>query len=276
MKHIGYFFRSFVPFLIAVLLQLVVSVPADFIYAALHADKESGILDILDAASSDPFLTQTVNLIYGILALLVFVTWYRRVFVLPARRRRKESGAEGGRPLGFSFHNVLALFFLAIGLQYVTTFVVDAVSRLNPVWLENYHSLMGNAGYAGTALIPVVYSVFLAPVVEETLFRGLIFRYARCALPFWLANIWQALLFGLLHMNVLQGVYAFTVGLVLGFICHRGRGIKYGILLHILFNLVGVFYSGLIELTTALSYSLFISIGLALTAFALWLFYTDF
>ena len=77
-------------------------------------------------------------------------------------------------------------------------------------------------------------------------------------------------------MNVLQGVYAFTVGLVLGFICHRGRGIKYGILLHILFNLVGVFYSGLIELTTALSYSLFIGIGLALTAFALWLFYTDF
>ena len=128
--------------------------------------------------------------------------------------------------MGFSFHNVLALFFLAIGLQYVTTFVVDAVSRLNPVWLENYHSLMGNAGYAGTALNPRRLLCISCPGCGGNPVPGADLRYARCTLPFWLANIWQALLFGLLHMNVLQGVYAFTVGLVLGFICHRGRGIK--------------------------------------------------
>lgn len=279
MRKTGSFFRSIVPFLAAVALQLAVSIPLNIVYMFLYAAENDGGLtgfsDAINAASSDTALIQAVNLVYGILAFLVFVFWYRRVFVLPFRKKKREARTDQ-RPSGFSFHNVLALIFLAVSLQYVTTFVVDIASGLHPAWLESYTGMMETVGYSNASVILIIYSVILAPILEETIFRGLIFRYARIALPFWAANIWQALLFGILHMNVLQGIYAFTVGLVLGFICHRGRGIKYSILLHMLFNIIGVFYSGLIELTTALNYPLFMGIGIALTAFALWLFYTDF
>ena len=279
MRKAGNFFKSIVPFLVAIVLQLAVSVPLYMIYTFLHAGENggglAGVAGALDSAGSNTTLIQVINLIYGVLAVMIFVTWYRKVFVLPFRRKRKENQVSQ-RPTGFSFHNVVALFFLAVGLQYVTTFVVDIVSRLHPAWLTAYQNVMDTAGYGSISPMLVFYSALLAPVVEETIFRGLIFRYARYAFPFWIANIWQALLFGLLHMNMLQGIYAFTTGLILGFICHRGHGIRYSILLHILFNLVGLFYSGLIEVTTALSYPLFISLGIALTAFALWLFYTDF
>ena len=279
MQKAGCFFKSIVPLLVVIVLQLAVSAPLYIIYTFLHASDNggglTGIAAALDSADSSTVLIQVINLIYGILAVFVFVSWYRKVFVLPARRRKRENQASR-RPSGFSFHNITALFFLAVGLQYVTTFVVDIVSRIHPAWLTAYQSMMDTAGYGSNSLMLILYSIILAPVVEETVFRGLIFRYARHALPFWIANIWQAFLFGLLHMNMLQGIYAFITGLVLGFVCHRGRSIRYSVLMHIFFNIVGIFYSGLIEITTVLSYPLFISLGIALTVFALWLFYTDF
>jgi membrane protease YdiL (CAAX protease family) len=64
-------------------------------------------------------------------------------------------------------------------------------------------------------------------------------RLARKAFPFWVANFMQAFLFGVFHMNPLQGCYAFTLGLVLGYVCERGGSIYYAILFHFLFNLWG-------------------------------------
>ena len=59
-----------------------------------------------------------------------------------------------------------------------------------------------------------VYTIILAPVGEELVFRGLTYRFARKALPFWGANILQAALFGVMHLNLFQGLYAFFLGTV--------------------------------------------------------------
>ena len=45
---------------------------------------------------------------------------------------------------------------------------------------------------------------------------------------------------------------------------------------HIVFNIIGCFFSGLIQISLTLSYPLFAGLGVLLTVFALWLFYTDF
>ena len=60
-------------------------------------------------------------------------------------------------------------------------------------------------------------------------------------MPFWVANLLQALLFGVFHMNMIQGVYAFVVGIVLGFICEKSHSIYPSMLFHILFNIWGTF-----------------------------------
>ncbi|MCC8150645.1 MAG: CPBP family intramembrane metalloprotease [Lachnospiraceae bacterium] len=275
MRKISYFFKSIVPCLILLLLQVIVLVPMEIVYAFRNiGDSEfnlNTILNLISSSSSDASFSQISNLIYGCLALLVFGCWYRRVFVSPFRDRRSNA-----YPRGFSFHTIMAILFLGIGLQYVTTLVVHVTSALRPDWLATYNSLMDTAGYSDVTPMLAVYSVILAPIVEELIFRGLTFRYARHALPFWAANVWQALLFGLIHGNFIQGIYAFVMGLFLGFICHRGRGIKYSIPVHFVFNIIGVWYSGLIELTTVLNFYIAVGAGLALTVFAVWLFYTDF
>lgn len=70
-------------------------------------------------------------------------------------------------------------------------------------------------------LFMFIYAVILGPVCEELVFRGVTMRLVRRALPFWAANLMQAVLFGIFHMNWIQGIYAFVLGLVLGWICEK-------------------------------------------------------
>ncbi|MCD7981619.1 MAG: CPBP family intramembrane metalloprotease [Clostridiales bacterium] len=275
MNRIVSFFKSILPCLLMLILQAAVVIPVGILYAFLTAGNVGSALgsipDLLTGSAADTGFSQTANFIYGLLAVLIFGLWYRRTFVRPFRHKKRAN-----RPTGFSFHTVMSILFLAIGLQYVTLLVVNCTAVLRPDWLTTYNALMESAGYNDLTPLLLVYSVILAPVTEELIFRGLVFRFARCALPFWVANVWQTLLFGLVHGNFIQGIYAFVMGLFLGFLCHRGRGIKYSIPVHILYNVIGVLYSDLIEMTTAFNYTAAVGLGVALTIFAVWLFYTDF
>ncbi len=270
MKRVGNFFKSILPILLVLVLQIVIALVMGIVSVFTS---DAGFSDIINGVfiSGYTAFPQLTNLIYGVLALIIFGLWYRHAFVRPARHQKKAD-----YPSGFSFHTIISILFLSIGLYYVTTLVVDVVSALRPEWLANYNDMLQSAGYASPTLAVIVYSVILAPVVEELIFRGLTFRFARLALPFWLANIWQALLFGLLHGNLLQGIYAFVMGLFLGFVAHRGRGIKYSIPIHILFNIIGLWFSDLVGLTLELNYAIAMLCALALTVFSVWLFYTDF
>lgn len=270
MKKIGYFIKSLFPVVMVFILQIVAAIPTT-VYFMLKSSGDGGdLLSGLTGLTDNLKYIQTLNIVYAILALIVFGLWYHRVFVKPFRDRPKK------QPGGYSFHTIVSIICLGIGLQYVTTLLTDALGVLSPEMISNYNEQMSSQGYDDLSVMLLVYSILLAPIVEELVFRGLIFRFARHAMPFWFANILQAALFGFVHLNLVQGIYAFAMGLFLGWVCHRGRGIKYSIPVHIVFNIIGCLFSGLIELTLTLSFPIFAGIGIALTIFALWLFYTDF
>ena len=87
-----------------------------------------------------------------------------------------------------------------------------------------------------------------APVIEEVVYRGLAYRYARTALPRVAAVLWSALLFGAAHGNLLQSSYAFAVGLVLAVVFEMSRSLWAAILFHMVFNFsnyfIGLFFMG--------------------------------
>ena len=216
MKRFRYFIKSLFPVVMVFILQIVAAIPTMlfFLFRASGDAKPAlnELLASLSGLTSDMEYLQTLNLVYAILALLVFGTWYYKIFVKPFRHRRKK------HPSGYSFHTITSMFFLGIGLQYVTTMLTDAIGVLRPDLITAYHAQMSSQGYDDLSLLLLVYSVILAPVIEETVFRGLVFRYARHAMPFWFANILQAALFGFVHMNLVQGIYAFAMGLFLGWV----------------------------------------------------------
>lgn len=99
----------------------------------------------------------------------------------------------------------------------------------------------------------LLYVVLIGPVFEEIIFRGAILR---TLVPFGqnFAIVVSALLFGLYHLILTQGIFAFFVGIVLAY-CTLRYSIKWAMLLHILNN-------GLAMLITLWAPSLFVELGI--------------
>ena len=151
-----------------------------------------------------------------------------------------------GNPLGDThrLRQLTGVILLVPGMQFFSSYLIGVVSMAFPQWLDQYEELLKTAGLDSSITLPMLlYSVLLAPVCEELIFRGTTMHLARKAVPFWLANVMQAFLFGLFHMNWIQGIYAFALGLVLGYVCEKGGSIYYSIFLHFLFNFWGTVIS---------------------------------
>ena len=104
-------------------------------------------------------------------------------------------------------------------------------------------ALLSKVDTAATAAITLPYLLRLAvidPLAEELCFRGVsLTALERRGLPFWVANVVQAVLFAAFHFNIVQSAYAFACGLVLGGLRQRDGIVSSGIA-HCACNLSGV------------------------------------
>lgn len=82
-----------------------------------------------------------------------------------------------------------------------------------------------------------------APLLEELLFRGIVFRSLEKVLPVWVSIALSALLFGAYHMNPAQAVYATGMGIVTGIIYYKTDCLLYPILVHAANNFLGAMQS---------------------------------
>ena len=115
------------------------------------------------------------------------------------------------------------------------TFLLSLLTAVFPQAFQNYTKLMSNFE-SGNMILTLGYAVLIGPVSEEMIFRGAIFDRVYTVFPFWKANIIQAVLFGVYHMNIVQGLYAFCLGMVLGIIVKATGSILCSMITHITFN----------------------------------------
>lgn len=122
----------------------------------------------------------------------------------------------------------------------------------------------------GTALFPkILFMVVLGPIIEEYVFRKQLIDRMR---PYGekTAIIVSALMFGLFHGNLAQLFYAFTLGLVFGYVYIKTGKLRYSIGLHMFINcLGGVVAPALLEKAAILE-SIDMADTAALTAAAPW------
>lgn len=98
------------------------------------------------------------------------------------------------------------------------------------------------AFYGGTVLLEIVATCILTPVMEELLYRGIAYNRLRNWLGVKPAILWSAFLFGIMHLNLVQFVYAGLIGILLAWIMeHYGLGTA--IAAHMGANLISVLRS---------------------------------
>ncbi len=92
--------------------------------------------------------------------------------------------------------------------------------------------------YAATLLVGIVCYGLVSPVAEEILFRGILYNCMRRLVSARMAIVVSALIFGLYHMNWVQGVYGFLMGCLIAYAYEYFGSFKVPVLLHMLFNIL--------------------------------------
>ena len=241
MKKIGYFFLCFVPFIASVCLQFIASVPVmgicflqiciSNLFSGRKVPFDVVLTQFYTTFSSQNYVMM-ISIVFAISGLLLFGFWYTKQF----HGNLRIPVQSFSKPV-----LVLGIICLVPGLQILSSLLTTFFASIFPKWMEYYIELMENAGFSSSSpsLLLILYAVILGPIEEELTFRGVILSSGKKALPLWAANIFQAILFGIFHMNLIQGIYAFCIGLFLGYVCERGGSIWLSIFLHILFNFWG-------------------------------------
>nr|WP_296960192.1 CPBP family intramembrane glutamic endopeptidase [uncultured Mediterraneibacter sp.] len=135
------------------------------------------------------------------------------------------------------------LFVLGFGLLQMSSIVMTVIALAAPKWMENYQNLIDNSGVTEYSVTWLIGTLILPPLVEEMIFRGMIMGYIqRAGAGFVVANLVQAVLFGVFHQNLVQGIYTALFGLVLGYVADRYGTLFASMFLHMTFNFFGTVF----------------------------------
>lgn len=153
-----------------------------------------------------------------------------------------------GNPIkGFSLLTVPVMLLCMVGLQYTCSGILMIISHLSPDLLTGYIQLLEASGLESLTPVTLIATLLFAPIGEELLFRGLTLHWAKkISSRFWVANLLQAICFGIFHANIVQGIYAMIMGLVFGYVREKYQSLYASILLHALVNFCGTIISGIL------------------------------
>jgi len=193
-----------------------------------------GILGKIDLSSSDSinlFVAKygmAITLISQIISLFILYFIYKkdeRLYPKVSKKCNATAIIYGG------------LFVMSVGI--LSGYLMDLINYLFPSFGSSYEELE-NMLVSGGFVTVFLSTCILAPIVEEIMFRGLILNNLLSKRNVWYSIILSALLFGLIHMNLLQGTNAFILGIALAIVFVKTRNIYACMLGHFLNNFISI------------------------------------
>ena len=131
--------------------------------------------------------------------------------------------------------------FLVIGSAMTLGIAVNNIIAMTPFVEKSTGFTEANeAFFAGQVIYELLGSCLLIPIAEELLYRGVVYKRLRLLVGVTPAIVLSALLFGLMHVNLVQFLYAGILGLLLAFMLERTGRLYAPILGHIAANLAAV------------------------------------
>lgn len=142
--------------------------------------------------------------------------------------------------LGFNNLVVIIVDLLQAGINAILNMIpgIDYVVDLYKTYNESSDII-----YAGSIFVQILSTCICAPLVEESLFRGLLYKRMRTRLKMIPSILISAAIFGIIHGNLVQFIYAFFIGVILAFVYEKFKTIWAPIILHAGANLLSVIYT---------------------------------
>jgi len=231
-------FMSAVPLIASIIMQMIIGGIAMGIHGAIITIMDMGQygFEYMDFDSyMEVFLENMMAVAgtgifaYHVVATGLFFLWYYLMCIRPNRDIPKIGKILTVPTVGWSVA-------IGITLCILSTYMVKFGEYIFPDTVNNFYEMIERAGFGESVLIFIA-AVILAPVGEELLCRGIIQHYAsKISRHFWVTNVVQALAFGIMHLNIVQGTYAFIIGLALGWLRLRYKTLWVPIIIHFVIN----------------------------------------
>jgi len=144
-----------------------------------------------------------------------------------------------------SFASVTAAFVIGCSLQMPIIFIMNIIQEagIAPELFDHYAEIMEPLTQNQHIVLQILAIGIVGPILEEVIFRGLIFNQLRKNIPLVYAVILQSALFGITHLNIIQGTYAFFIGILMALSLVWSRSLLLPTAIHIGMNLAGIFLS---------------------------------
>ena len=170
-----------------------------------------------------------ITLLCDMVLMAGFGTWYYfRERQYPFRPNYKSA---------FSLKNIGYIIVMGVLGQYASNLIATLTGVLIPSAMDSYEDLAQNFDLSTASPVLMILAVcIVGPIAEELVFRGMIFGKLRRAFSFWPAAIISGIMFGVFHMNIMQGVYASVLGVLLAYVYEKTQTIFGSIFFHIVFN----------------------------------------
>lgn len=221
-----------------VLMHGAVSVLMTLIFAAYFSAKAA-----LTHTDENPFLiaqkvvdTTLIQLILTSLAAGAVAYFF---YIKDQRKRREGLLGTGADTIWTPPVVWFSVIVLAIvGSQFLNDLII--VFHLNEIF-SSYQDLVSDTMMGQPMWILFLAVGILAPIAEELIFRGLVFRRMKDSMKPIAAIILSSLFFGLYHGNMVQFLYASLLGIVLAIIYNRTGTLWTAIVAHMAANLWSMF-----------------------------------
>ncbi|NLM75975.1 MAG: CPBP family intramembrane metalloprotease [Clostridiaceae bacterium] len=209
-------------------MKIIKAILFTILYTAIYIGLQFIVLLVMIFAIGIDFAFENLTLSIVLSSILAFPVYWSFVNL------RKQTLSTACNFRKFDIRQIPLFILLGFFLQYLVQGIM-IIFKLEEKFPEHART-MQLLFEGGSPIIIILAIVISGPFIEEILFRGLIFNELKNIMPHALAVIIQALIFGLIHGNLLQMSYAFAFGIIIGFIVIWSHSIWPAVITHISIN----------------------------------------
>jgi len=226
-KAVAYFA---VYLLVQVLVSMVFStvISARMTMEMMASGEELDVMAMTDALMAEVMSkAMEMTFVAGLVTLLIF--WI--VFLIRKKKFTKEVCIRKIPVTG-----ILPIAIMAAAFNVITTVIISFMPWPQE-WMDSY--VESSSAIDGSAMAWFT-AVLMAPVLEEVVFRGLMYTRLKKGLPVVVAAILTSLAFGIAHGTVIWAIYTFIFSMILIWVFEKFQSLTACIVLHMAYNLSGM------------------------------------
>lgn len=195
---------------------------------------------------ADPDAPRELTPWMAVFAILVFQLPMLLVFYA---LRRYYPGEFSGRlsdvslPLTQAFAKTVPLFIMFLPVIWLAALVwnyaltlLEGLGVIGEAEPQELITLLQGGGDPLAIVLLAIFAIVLAPIVEELIFRGCLYRFLKSQSTLLAAQIMSGILFSLIHFNLFSFLPLVIVGILLARVYEKSGSILTPICFHALFN----------------------------------------